>query len=117
MESNLDCLDWGGIVLVYNCYVVWSLRQWTSYMDVYGLGTRYLGSRKLCSELVPLRGLSFEDIGFMSLAIKIGATRELCSGCRCTCSFGSLFVVKVYVFYTMTCIGLCDIWVRMTREL
>ena len=30
---------------------------------------------------------------------------------------GSLFMVKVYVCYTMTCIGLCDIWVRMTHDL
>ena len=31
--------------------------------------------------------------------------------------FGSVFMVKVYVCYTMACIGLCDIWVRMTHEL
>ena len=30
---------------------------------------------------------------------------------------GSLFMVKVYVCYTMTCIGLSDIWFRMTHEL
>ena len=43
--------------------------------------------------------------------------RELYLGCRCACSFGSLFMVKVYVCYAMTCIGLCDIWVRGTHEL
>ena len=30
---------------------------------------------------------------------------------------GSLFMVKVYVCNTMTCIGLSDTWVRMTHEL
>ena len=28
---NFRLSRWGDIVLVYNCYVVWSLRQWTSY--------------------------------------------------------------------------------------
>ena len=26
-------------------------------------------------------------------------------------------MVKVYVCYAMTCIGLCDVWVRVTHEL
>ena len=26
-------------------------------------------------------------------------------------------MAKVYVCYTMTCVGLCDIWVRITHEL
>jgi hypothetical protein len=31
--------------------------------------------------------------------------------------FRSLFMVEVYVCYAMTCIGLRDIWVRVTHEL